>query len=167
MAILNGARAAGDLSIITVTSFPSHPEYAGKTLAEVTAMNGREPMIENGAEVAMEILHDGGGSAIYHRMSGMPASRINFMNRGTLAKGMTADVLIFDPETGDDNEDWAHPHQYATGFSYVILKGPCRLYRRPIVSRQWCRRKPLISRVGKYSSSAQHLLQARVYILKF
>ena len=37
-------------------------------MAEVTLMNGREPTIENGAEVAMDILYDGGGSAIYHMM---------------------------------------------------------------------------------------------------
>jgi len=184
MAILNGARAAGDLSRITVASFPMHPEYAGKTLAEVTLMNGREPTIENGAEVAMDILYDGSGSAIYHmmveedvrrimtapftsvasdgsavpygknvphlrnygtfprvlgkyvrdegvlgieeaihKMSGMPASRMNLLTRGTLAEGMTADIVIFDPETVGDNEDWAHPHQYATGFSYVIIGG--------------------------------------------
>ena len=181
---LYGARAAGDLSRITVASFPNHPEYAGKTMAEVTVMNGREPTIENGAEVAMEILYDGGGSAIYHmmveedvqrimqapftsiasdgsavpygknvphlrnygtfprvlskyvreegvlsleaaihKMSGMPASRIGLSSRGTLAEGMTADIVIFDPETVDDNDDWANPHQYATGFSYVIIGG--------------------------------------------
>ena len=184
IAILNGARAAGDLSRITVASFPSHPEYAGKTLAEVVEMNGRAPTIENGADVAMEILYDGGGSAIYHmmveedvrrimqapftsiasdgsavpfgknvphlrnygtfprvlgryvreegvlgleeaihKMSGMPASRINLQNRGVLAEGMTADIVIFDPEIVDDNDDWANPHQYATGFSHVIVSG--------------------------------------------
>ncbi len=62
---LNGARAAGDLSRITIASFSTHPEYSGKTMAEVTSMNGREPSIENGAEVAMEILYEGKGSAIY------------------------------------------------------------------------------------------------------
>lgn len=184
IAILNGARAAGDLSRISVASFPSHPEYAGKTMAEVTVMKGLEPTIENGAEVAMQILYDGGGSAIYHmmveedvrrimtapftsiasdgsavpfgenvphlrnygtfprvlsryvrdegvlsleeaihKMSGMPARRLDLQTRGTLGEGMTADMVIFDPETVDDNDDWAHPHQYATGFSYVIVGG--------------------------------------------
>ena len=182
--ILNGARAAGDLSRITVASFPSHPEYAGKTMEEVTVMNGREPTIENGAEVAMEILYEGGGSAIYHmmveedvqrimkapftsiasdgsavpfgknvphlrnygtfprvlsryvreegvlsleeaihKMSGLPAGRINLATRGVLAVGMTADINIFNPDTVKDNDDWANPHQYATGFSYVIVGG--------------------------------------------
>jgi len=182
--ILNGARAAGDLSRITVASFPSHPEYSGKTMAEVTVMNGREPTIENGAEVAMEILYEGSGDAIYHmmveedvirimqapftsiasdgsavtygenvphlrnygtfprvlrkyvraegvlsieqainKMTGLPASRINLVKRGTLAEGMIADINIFDPDTVNDNDDWAKPHQYATGFAYVLVRG--------------------------------------------
>ena len=181
---LNGARAAGDLTRITIASFPEHPEYAGKSMAEVTAMNGREPTIENGAEVAMEILYDGGGSAIYHmmveedvrrimqapftsiasdgsavpfgkdvphlrnygtfprvlgkyvrdegvlgleeaihKMSGMPAARINLKTRGLLREGMTADINIFDLEAVADNDDWANPHQYASGFSHVIVGG--------------------------------------------
>ncbi len=182
--ILNGARAAGDLSRITVASFPTHPEYAGKTMADVTRMKGRDSTVENGAEVAMEILYDGGGSAIYHmmveedvrrimqapftsiasdgsavpfgenvphlrnygtfprvlskyvreeglmsleeaihKMSALPASRINLDTRGILAEGMIADITIFDPETVDDNDDWANPHEYAVGFSYVIVGG--------------------------------------------
>jgi len=181
---LNGARAAGDLSRITIASFSTHPEYAGKTLAEVTRMNGLEPTIENGAEVAMEILYDGEGSAIYfmmveedvqrimlapftsiasdgsavpygeniphlrnygtfprvlgryvredgiltleqaiHKMTAQPASRIELTDRGVLEEGMVADINIFDPDTVKDSDDWAQPHQYATGFSYVIVGG--------------------------------------------
>lgn len=181
---LNGARAAGDLSRITIASFPNHPEYAGKTMAEVTVMHGLEPTIENGAEVAMQILYDGGGSAIYHmmveedvrrimqapftsiasdgsavtygknvphlrnygtfprvlaryvreegvlgleeaihKMSGLPASRISLQDRGTLAEGAVADVVVFDPDAVLDNDVWADPHQYATGFSFVIVGG--------------------------------------------
>jgi len=184
IAKLNGARAAGDLSRIVVASFSTHPEYAGKTLAEITRMHGLEPTVENGAEVAMDILYDGEGSAIYfmmdeddvkrimqapftsiasdgsavpfgenvphlrnygtyprvladyvreqhvlsleeavHKMTALPASRIELNDRGTLAEGMVADIVIFDPATVNDNHDWAHPHQYATGFPYVIVGG--------------------------------------------
>ncbi len=182
--ILYGARAAGDLSRITVASFPTHPEYSGKNMAEVTRMNGREPTIENGAETAMEILYDGSGSAIYHmmveedvrrimqspftsiasdgsavtfgadvphlrnygtfprvlrkyvreedllsleqaihKMTAMPADRIKLASRGKLVEGMIADINIFDLDKVNDNENWASPHQYATGFSYVIVGG--------------------------------------------
>ena len=182
--ILNGARAAGDLARITVSSFEGHPEYVGKTLAEVTEMRGRKPTIENGAEVAMEILYDGEGSAIYHmmveedvrrimqapftsiasdgsavpfgedvphlrsygtfprvlrkyvreenllsleqaihKMTALPASRIKLASRGRLAKGMSADISIFDPDVVTDYDDWAKPHRYASGFSYVFVGG--------------------------------------------
>jgi N-acyl-D-aspartate/D-glutamate deacylase len=45
-------------------------------MAEVTLMHGREPTIENGAEVAMEILYEGGGDAIYHMMVEEDVKRI-------------------------------------------------------------------------------------------
>jgi N-acyl-D-aspartate/D-glutamate deacylase len=181
---LNGARAAGDLSRIKIASFKGHPEYSGKSMAEVTRMNGREPSIENGAEVAMDILYDGDSSAIYfmmveedvrnimqspftsiasdssaipfgknvphlrnygtyprvlaryvrdervlsleeaiHKMTALPASRIDLDSRGTLAEGMIADISIFDADTVNDNDNWAKPHQYANGFHYVIVGG--------------------------------------------
>ncbi|MGA9575841.1 MAG: amidohydrolase family protein, partial [Lysobacterales bacterium] len=58
-----------------------------------------------------------------HKMTALPASRIGLDNRGVLVEGMVADINIFDPATVDDNQDWAHPHQYATGFNYVIVAG--------------------------------------------
>jgi N-acyl-D-amino-acid deacylase len=36
---------------------------------------------------------------------------------------MIADISIFDPGTVSDIDDWSKPHQYATGFSYVIVGG--------------------------------------------
>ena len=56
-------------------------------------------------------------------MTAMPAGRIGLKDRGRLAEGMAADIAIFDPATVSDNDDWAHPHQYATGFKYVIVNG--------------------------------------------
>jgi N-acyl-D-amino-acid deacylase len=58
-----------------------------------------------------------------HKMTALPASRIKLKTRGILAEGMIADINIFDPDTVNDNDDWAKPHQYATGFSYVIVGG--------------------------------------------
>ena len=60
--------------------------------------------------------------AIY-KMTALPASRMRLTSRGTLAVGMVADINVFDPETVSDNDDWARPHQYATGFSHVIVAG--------------------------------------------
>jgi N-acyl-D-aspartate/D-glutamate deacylase len=61
---------------ITIASFDGHPEYSGKTLADITRMHGLEPTVENGAEVAMDILYDGEGSAIYFMMVEEDITRI-------------------------------------------------------------------------------------------
>ena len=45
-------------------------------MAEVTEMHGLEPTIENGADVAMKILYDASGSAIYHMMVEEDVQRI-------------------------------------------------------------------------------------------
>jgi N-acyl-D-amino-acid deacylase len=58
-----------------------------------------------------------------NKMTALPASRIDLRTRGVLAEGMVADINVFDPDTVNDNDDWANPHQYATGFSYVIVGG--------------------------------------------
>jgi len=58
-----------------------------------------------------------------HKMTALPASRIDLETRGILAKGMIADISIFDQATVNDRDDWANPHQYATGFYYVIVGG--------------------------------------------
>ena len=60
--------------------------------------------------------------AIY-KMTKLPAQSMKLKTRGTLAEGMTADINIFNPVTVSDHYDWPNPHQYATGFSYVIVNG--------------------------------------------
>jgi len=48
---------------------------------------------------------------------------------GSGAPAYKADIAIVGDEivkigdTVKDNDDWAHPHQYASGFSYVIVGG--------------------------------------------
>jgi N-acyl-D-aspartate/D-glutamate deacylase len=58
-----------------------------------------------------------------HKMTALPARRIKLGSRGTLAQGMVADISIFDHLTVTDRDDWSSPHQYPTGFEYVIVGG--------------------------------------------
>jgi N-acyl-D-aspartate/D-glutamate deacylase len=58
-----------------------------------------------------------------HKMTAMPADRIKLESRGELAEGMIADINIFNFDEVSDFDDWANPHQYATGFSHVIVGG--------------------------------------------
>jgi dihydroorotase/N-acyl-D-amino-acid deacylase len=57
------------------------------------------------------------------KMSGFPAARLGLVDRGLLRPGMRADVVIFDPATVRDTATYQQPHQYAEGFSAVIVNG--------------------------------------------
>jgi N-acyl-D-amino-acid deacylase len=57
------------------------------------------------------------------KMSSAPARRLGLPDRGQLRPGMKADVAIFDPERVRDTASFERPHQYAEGFSCVIVNG--------------------------------------------
>jgi N-acyl-D-amino-acid deacylase len=57
------------------------------------------------------------------KMSGFPAARLGLTDRGLLRPGMKADIAIFDPERVRDMATYEKPHQYAEGFSHVVVNG--------------------------------------------
>jgi N-acyl-D-amino-acid deacylase len=57
------------------------------------------------------------------KMTSLPAQRLGFADRGLLRPGMKADVVVFDLGRVRDKATFADPHQYAEGFSYVIVNG--------------------------------------------
>jgi N-acyl-D-amino-acid deacylase len=57
------------------------------------------------------------------KMTSFPASRLRLTDRGVLRPGMKADITIFDPATVRDKATYQQPHQYAEGFSYVVVNG--------------------------------------------
>ena len=56
-------------------------------------------------------------------MTSLPAQSLQMKNRGVLAEGYKADVVIFDPETIKDNATHADARQYSTGTETVIVGG--------------------------------------------
>lgn len=56
-------------------------------------------------------------------MSALPAQRLGLHARRPLRPGMKADVVVFDAERVKGKATFAEPHQYAEGFSYVIVNG--------------------------------------------
>jgi len=58
-----------------------------------------------------------------HKMTGQPAARLGLKQRGTLAAGQWADVVVFDPATVQDQATFAEPHQYASGVEHVFVNG--------------------------------------------
>ncbi|MES2692212.1 MAG: D-aminoacylase [Verrucomicrobiota bacterium] len=61
-------------------------------------------------------------SAIY-KMSGQPAQRMGLKDRGRIAEGMRADIVIFDPATVSDEATFNDPHRYPKGIPFVLVNG--------------------------------------------
>ena len=57
------------------------------------------------------------------KMSSFPAIRIGLTDRGVLRPGMKADIAVFDPARVRDAATFEKPHQYAEGYSHVIVNG--------------------------------------------
>jgi N-acyl-D-amino-acid deacylase len=57
------------------------------------------------------------------RLSGLPAANLSLADRGLLAQGYFADVVVFDPATVQDHATFESPQQYATGVSDVLVNG--------------------------------------------
>lgn len=60
--------------------------------------------------------------AVY-KMTGFPAKRMNFENRGTITRGHVADLVVFNPDTVTDRATFEDPHQYPEGIPYVLVNG--------------------------------------------
>lgn len=57
------------------------------------------------------------------KMTSLPASRARLGDRGRLAPGLPADVVVFDPETVADRATFEAPFQYPVGISAVAVNG--------------------------------------------
>jgi N-acyl-D-amino-acid deacylase len=58
-----------------------------------------------------------------HKMTGMPAARLGMTDRGHIASGRAADLVLFDPDTVADRATFEQPHQYPVGIQAVIVNG--------------------------------------------
>ena len=97
---LDAARAGGETT---------HPRSYG-TFARVLGRYVRE---ENLLSLATAI----------HKMTGLPASRLGFVDRGLIRPGFAADLVLFDPAGVGDPADYADPHRYATGIVHLLVGG--------------------------------------------
>jgi dihydroorotase/N-acyl-D-amino-acid deacylase len=57
------------------------------------------------------------------KMTSLPARRMGLTDRGILATGNVADIVVFNADTVIDKATFAKPHQYAEGFSNVFVNG--------------------------------------------
>lgn len=58
-----------------------------------------------------------------HKMTFFPASRFGIKNRGLLAEGFHADMVVFNPDKIRDRATYRNPHRYPEGIACVIVNG--------------------------------------------
>jgi N-acyl-D-amino-acid deacylase len=58
-----------------------------------------------------------------HRMTGLPARRFNLHDRGEIAQGNHADLVVLDSERVIDRATYAEPTRVAEGIDYVMVAG--------------------------------------------
>jgi N-acyl-D-amino-acid deacylase len=57
------------------------------------------------------------------KLTWLPATTLRIKERGQLAPGYLADVVVFDPQTIGDRATYEQPHQYSTGVRHVWVNG--------------------------------------------
>jgi N-acyl-D-amino-acid deacylase len=58
-----------------------------------------------------------------HKMTGRPAAKFRLTDRGELAVGKFADIVVFDPETIADVATYQEPRQHPVGIDFVLING--------------------------------------------
>jgi N-acyl-D-amino-acid deacylase len=57
------------------------------------------------------------------KLTSLPADTLKIKERGRLAAGQFADVVVFDPKTIADRATYEQPHQYSVGMRHVWVNG--------------------------------------------
>jgi N-acyl-D-amino-acid deacylase len=57
------------------------------------------------------------------KLTSLPATTLRIKDRGQLAPGYFADIVVFDPKSIADHATYERPHQYATGVQDVWVNG--------------------------------------------
>ena len=58
-----------------------------------------------------------------HKLSAAPAARIGLTDRGTLAPGKAADIVVFDPAAYRETGTLEDPNHLAQGVHHVLVNG--------------------------------------------
>ena len=61
--------------------------------------------------------------AAVKKMTSMPADQVGLRDRGRIARGKKADIVLFDATSVRDEATFDDPHRYPTGIPFVIVNG--------------------------------------------
>ncbi|HUT59684.1 MAG TPA: amidohydrolase family protein [Phycisphaerae bacterium] len=71
------------------------------------------------------------------KMTSMPAARFAIPDRGIVARGMIADLVVFDPRTVGDRATFDKPHANPVGIRHVIVSGQVAFNGRSVSRERW------------------------------
>ena len=71
-----------------------------------------------------------------HASSGLPAQVFGIVDRGVIAPGAFADVLVFNPETIRDVATYQEPHAYSEGMEYIFVNGQTALSQGKVTDQR-------------------------------
>jgi N-acyl-D-amino-acid deacylase len=120
---------------IIVTEVKNNPEYAGRTIGELAATWQEMPVDailrllitqEGSVKVVVPYVREKGildlPEAI-RKMTSLPASRLGLKDRGMIAEGQAADIVIFNSQTVIDQATFQQPCRFPQGIEYVLVNG--------------------------------------------
>ena len=58
-----------------------------------------------------------------HKMSGGVADRLRITDRGHVREGLAADLVVLDPASVSERNDWDHPRVQPVGIGHVLVNG--------------------------------------------
>jgi N-acyl-D-amino-acid deacylase len=102
---IRNERGGGDPKNIQFASTDFDPSLAGKNLADAARARGKEPTIENAADVALELVERGRVSGIFHAMAEPDVERI---------LKHPATMIASDGEVPRFGQGSPHPRSYGT-----------------------------------------------------
>ncbi len=69
------------------------------------------------------VTRDSCWGSVINQMTGRPAQILGLANRGKIIPGAYADLVLFDPETIQDEADYTHPKTKPKGIEWVFING--------------------------------------------
>jgi N-acyl-D-aspartate/D-glutamate deacylase len=106
---------------VTSDDAPVHPRAYG-TFARVLGWGVRDARLFTLEEAVF-------------KMTGLAADIVGMRDRGRIAPGLSADLVLFDPATVRDEATYEHPTRLAHGVECVLVNGEVALDRGAIVRR--------------------------------
>jgi dihydroorotase/N-acyl-D-amino-acid deacylase len=110
IARIRDERGGGDPANVRISACAFDPTLEGRTLADLLAARGREPTVENAADLVLEVVERGGASAVFHAIAEEDVERI-------LASPLA--MVASDGEVPVFGRGAPHPRSYGT-FARVL-----------------------------------------------